>query len=442
MLQALASLPRRIRWALRKWSPSADRDFHDALFGAQRYDPFSFAYPGYVTIRRFAELTSPWLQGTTRALDLGCGPGEITCELARQHPDIQFSGVDHSAAAIARANEHKTRLGLTNVHFSRADVSGVVPESSDIVLMFDSFHHLLDPAGFVRAVAPTVPKFVLVEPAGDWLGGSQKTLEFDWILSAIDTIRARLVWQMNGGAVADRPPAAPEPDLQGEAVEHRYTVGDLKRFFDGFGLEIRGTVAGMDQYPPDAYVALPLREDFGRLAYDAVRAIDEILFTRDLDLHAKHWVVYAERGRPHALRAPAPVNPRDGMPPLPLQGEYDVEYVDCDAPSSVAAGAVVPVSLTIANRGWRPWRSDDTRAPIYASYHWLDADGAMAIEDGRRSALPRPLTPGETVAMTCTVIAPGTPGRYTLAFDLVEEGVTWFSRAGAPLLRRAVTIRG
>ena len=58
MLHALAALPRRIRWALRKWSPSADREFHDALFSAQRYDPLSFAYPGYVTIRRFADGSS------------------------------------------------------------------------------------------------------------------------------------------------------------------------------------------------------------------------------------------------------------------------------------------------------------------------------------------------------------------------------------------------
>jgi len=442
MLQALASLPRRIRWALRQWSPSADREFHDALFGAQRYDPFSFAYPGYVTIRRFAEVTAPWLQGVTRAVDLGCGPGEITCELARQHPHITFSGIDHSAAAITRANEHKARLGLPNASFTCADVSGFVPDSTDIVLMFDSFHHLMNPAQFVRALAPRVPKFVLIEPAGDWLGGSQRTLEFDWILSAIDAIRARLVWQMNDGASAVRPPAAPPEDPRGEAVEHRYTVGDLQRFFEGFGLEIRGTVAGMDHYPPEPYVALPLREDFGRLAYEAVRAIDDILLSRDLDLHAKHWVVYAERGRQHTLRIPAPVNPRNDRSPLPAQGEYDVEYGDCDAPSSITAAAVVPVSLTLSNRGWRPWRSDDPQTPIYASYHWLDADGAIAIEDGTRTALPRPLAPGDTLVMTCTVRAPATPGRYTLAFDMVEEGVTWFSRAGAPLLRRAVTVRG
>ena len=439
MLHALAALPRRIRWALRKWSPSADREFHDALFSAQRYNPFSFAYPGYVTIRRFADLTAPYLDGIHHAVDFGCGPGEITCELARQHPNLRITGVDHSAAAIARAQEHRTGLGLTNVSFAVQDIATYMPESADIVLMYDSFHHLLDPAGFVRGLSPAVSRFLLVEPAGDWLGGSQKTLEFDWILSALDAIRARLVWQMNEPAGERVTPASAEE--RGEPVEHRYTVSDLKQFFYGFGLEIRGTIAGMDVYPPDPYAVLPMREAFGRVAFDAVTAIDEILRQRDLDLHAKHWVVYAERGRPQRLRTPAPVNPREGNSGLRPQGEYDVEYLSADVPSEVTAGSTFPCALTLRNAGWRPWRSDDPKAPVLVSYHWLDATGAMAVEDGARSPLPRALAPNDTIDMTCTVTAPSAPGRYTLAFDLVEEGVTWFSRAGAPMHRRAVTVR-
>jgi SAM-dependent methyltransferase len=437
MLHALAALPRRIRWALRRWSSSADRDFHDALFGAQRYEPFSFAYPGYLTIRRFADLTAPYFEGVRTAVDLGCGPGEITCELARRFPQIQFTGVDHSGAAIARAGDHRTRLALGNVRFIEADVETFDPGAADIVLMFDSFHHLLDPAAFVRRMAAR--RFVLIEPAADWLGGSQDTLDFDWILSAVDAIRARLSWQMNQDGV-ERPAAAPAAEPRGEPVEHRYTLGDLQRFFEGYGLEVRGTIAGMDRYPPHPYAALPLRDEFGRVAYDAVSAIDEILRGRDLDLHAKHWVVYAERGAPHRLRTAAPVSPRSGVPDLRPQGEYDVEYVACEAPATVPAGSTFPVALTIRSRSWRPFRSDDPRAKVLASYHWLDARGAMAVEDGVRTPLPRPLAPGETLAMTLTVTAPASAGRYTLAVDLVEEGVTWFSRAGILMSRSTVRV--
>ena len=380
------------------------------------------------------------MAGVRRAVDLGCGPGEITCELARRHPDITFTGVDHSTAAIARAEAHRTRLRLENVHFTAADISTFVPEGTDIVLMYDSFHHLLDPAGFVRGLAPRVSRFLLVEPAGDWLGGSQKTLEFDWILSAMDSIRARLAWQLNGDGVERRPaPAAAEE--RGEPVEHRYTVRDLQRFFDGYGLDIRGTIAGMDQYPPDPYAALPLREEFGRVAFEAITSVDEILFAKDLDLHAKHWVVYAEQGKPDRLRTPAPVNPREGVPVSGQPGEYDVEYLEADVPSTASAAAAFPVSLTLKNRGWKPWRSDVPASPVLVSYHWLNAEGATAIDDGARTPLPRPVLSQDTVAMTCYVQAPPTPGKYILAIDLVEEGVTWFSRAGAPLLRRAVQVQ-
>ena len=44
---------------------------------------------------------APWAGRTL--VDLGCGPGEITCELARRHPSVAFTGFDHSPVAIERA---------------------------------------------------------------------------------------------------------------------------------------------------------------------------------------------------------------------------------------------------------------------------------------------------------------------------------------------------
>ena len=439
MFEKLGSLPRRLRWALHKWNPAADREFHDALFSAQRFDPFSFAYPGYITIRRFAELTEPHLDGVRHAVDLGCGPGEITCELARRNPGISFLGVDHSEAAITRAREHLASLALTNIEFRRADLSSFTPDAADIVLMYDSFHHLLDPAGFVRALRPAVPKFLVIEPAGDWLGGWQKTLEFDWIPLDIDAMRARLEWQLN--LAASTATAASTADDKGEPVEHRYTLADLEGFFEGYGLGVRGTIAGIGEYPPNPHAAGPLREDFGRIAADTLAAVEDVLMRHDLDLHAKHWVVVAERDAPHRPRTPRPINPETSNPPYGLQGAYDVEYQHYEGPSEVAASTVILAALTVKNRSWRQWSSHNDASPVFASYHWLQADGVMAAEDGRRSPLPRTLLPGESLTMTLTVDAPQRPGSYTLAVDLVEEGVTWFSRAGAPMLRVKVGVK-
>src|SRR5689334_16813671 len=119
MLRAL----RELRWRWHRWSSADDRTFHDDLFaGAADYDPFTFAYPGYVTIRRFADLAAEAIvPGVERVVDVGCGPGEITCELARRFRDVRFVGVDHSAAGIERATRNAARLGLINVSFIRGD---------------------------------------------------------------------------------------------------------------------------------------------------------------------------------------------------------------------------------------------------------------------------------------------------------------------------------
>jgi SAM-dependent methyltransferase len=444
-------MPRRLRWALQRWSPATDREFHDTLFSAQRYDPFTFAYPGYVTIRRFADLAAEHLGDVRQAVDLGCGPGEITCELGRRYPDVAFTGVDHSAAAVARAREHARALGLSNVRFEAADIAAYVPHSpADIVLMFDSFHHLLDPASFVRTWGRRSPRFLLIEPAGDWLGGWQRTLDLDWVVPAIDSIRSRIVWQVgddgglgagirNAAPAADRPPEPAIPT--GEAVEHRYTLDDLKQFFSGFGLQVRGTVAGLETYPPDPYGRSALRDEFGKAAYDALVAIEEVLVRHNLDLHAKHWAVFAERGAPHALRIPRPIGPRQSAAERPLEGPYDVEYVSYEGGREVARGTTLLATVAFRNRSWRSWDSCDPAAPVFLSYHWLDAGGAVAIDDGLRTPLPHPVAPGASCEMTCRVDAPPRAGRYTLAVDLVEEGVTWFSRAGAPLLKVAFRVR-
>jgi SAM-dependent methyltransferase len=472
VLRFLGSIPRRLRWTLQRWSPAADRAFHDTLFSAHRYDPFTFAYPGYVTIRRFADLAAEHLNEVRHAIDLGCGPGEITCELARRYPDVAFTGVDHSAAAVARAGEHARALGLSNVRFEAADISTFVPQpAADIVLMFDSFHHLLDPGPFVRTWGRSTPRFFLIEPAGDWLGGWQRTLDLDWIVPAIDTIRSRIAWQLGedkqsgaaatAGLKAGATPAAeagPNAKTQataglnagaapaaglnaGEAVEHRYTLGDFKQFFDGFGLQVQGTIAGVETYPPDPYGRPALRDEFGKAAYDAIVAIEEVLIRQNLDLHAKHWAIHAERGAPHALRTPRPIHPRESGSGLRVEGPYDVEYMSYDGGRAAAPGTTLLATVRFRNKSWRSWDSRDPAAPVFLSYHWLDADGTLAIDDGLRTPLPHAVAPGAACEMTCRIDTPPRAGRYTLTVDLVEEGVTWFSRAGAPLLKVDFRVR-
>jgi hypothetical protein len=118
-----------------------------------------------------------------------------------------------------------------------------------------------------------------------------------------------------------------------------------------------------------------------------------------------------------------------------------VEYTSCDGPSTVVASSAFTLALTLKNCSWRPWQSDDAAAPVRVSYHWLHPDRSEMVRDGRRTPLPKAMAPGESLSLTVSVDAPGEPGRYILALDLVEEGVTWFSEAGAPMCEKAFNVQ-
>jgi len=430
---------RRLRWQTRRWSTDTDREFHDQAFAGGPADPFTFAYPGYVTIRRFADLAAERVAGASRVVDVGCGPGEITCELASRFPTCRFEGFDHSAVAIDRARAHAARLGLANASFTARDASvAAATGRADLVLMFDSFHHLLDPAEFVRQMGAVSDRFLLLEPAGTRLGGWRRTIDADWIASDLDSVRARAEHLVGYPRLPLSAPAAPTPHA-GEAVEHRYALEDFARFFAGFGLEVRGTVAGFDVYPPAAEQVTPLRERVGRYAYELVTQIDEDLRRLDRDLLAKHWVVYAERGREGTLRrVPDPPDAADGGGTV--RGAFDVRYVALEVPPVVEKGTIVHAQLTVENQSWRPW-STDVAAPVRASYHWWRPDRVELERDGLRSPLPHVVEPGEQATIAFRVRAPELPGRYLLAVDMVEEGLAWFSDAGVPCLVVAVTVR-
>ena len=440
VLDPFFALIRRARSRLERWSPAADRDFHDAAFSVRGYDPYSPSYPGFLTIRRFAELAAPHLADARQVVDLGCGPAEITCELARRFPAARFVGVDHSGAAVDQAKENAARLRLANADFVVADVEAFEPRAdTDIVLMFDSFHHLIDPARFVERMR--VDRFFLIEPAGDRLGGWRRSDEFDWLPQELDKIRARIEYVLGNGS---SPPKAPASELTGRAVEHRYPLEDYQRFFAAFDLTVHGTIFGFDAYPPQPAYESAWRARLMTASYDLLLAIENEMMTLQRDLDAKHWTILARRARERgrlvrpAGRAIDRKPSRDASGPQ-VAGPFDAVYRDLVMPPAIRPREIVHAEVTIENCSWRPWRSD-ADAPIYLSYHWLDAHGRVVVADGVRTRLPRAVAPGETAVVACRIEGPQAPGQYFLEIDLVEESVSWFTAAGVAGLRRRVRV--
>jgi hypothetical protein len=88
----------------------------------------------------------------------------------------------------------------------------------------------------------------------------------------------------------------------------------------------------------------------------------------------------------------------------------------------VQAGAVAHAHVVVENAGSAAWRD------LNISYHWLDDRGNPIVWDGIRH--PVNAEPGACVERDVDVRGPIPPGRYRLAFDLVDEHRFWLAELG------------
>ncbi len=62
------------------------------------------------------------LDGIDSILDIGCGPGGWTLDVARSYPKKKITGIDISDTMLIYANEQKKFHELENIHFKQMDV--------------------------------------------------------------------------------------------------------------------------------------------------------------------------------------------------------------------------------------------------------------------------------------------------------------------------------
>jgi hypothetical protein len=105
-------------------------------------------------------------------------------------------------------------------------------------------------------------------------------------------------------------------------------------------------------------------------------------------------------------------------------------------------GSLREVDVTLTNTGRLTW--DSSREPAFAlAYHWLRSGSDAVVQfDGQRSRFPRPVAPGQRIALRAAVIAPGQAGDYTLVWDVVHETRAWLSAEGVPPARSDVRVSG
>lgn len=106
------------------------------------------------TVENSAAYLIPELQAGRSLLDVGCGPGTITVDLAaRLHPG-QVVGIDVSAEIVGRASALARDEGVKNVRFQTGDVYSLdfPDESFDIVHAHQVLQHVANPVAAMREI--------------------------------------------------------------------------------------------------------------------------------------------------------------------------------------------------------------------------------------------------------------------------------------------------
>ena len=97
----------------------------------------------------------PRLHERTRILDVGCGPGTITLDLARIAKAGSVIGLDRSNAVISEARAAAQQAGVANVGFTVGDVYALEYEAAtfDVVHAHQLLQHLGEPVAALREMS-------------------------------------------------------------------------------------------------------------------------------------------------------------------------------------------------------------------------------------------------------------------------------------------------
>ncbi|MGB3219559.1 MAG: N-acetylmuramoyl-L-alanine amidase [Anaerolineae bacterium] len=128
---------------------------------------------------------------------------------------------------------------------------------------------------------------------------------------------------------------------------------------------------------------------------------------------------------------------------LQQRPEIQARFVEHTVPAALTAGSVSSVKLRVRNEGSKTWPKAGAN-PVRLGYHWLNASGAeVSFTNGDlRTELPNDVPAnGEVTFAAAKLAVPTQAAKYTLRWDLVEEGVAWFRSRGSQPLTVAVEVK-
>lgn len=126
-----------------------------------------------------------------------------------------------------------------------------------------------------------------------------------------------------------------------------------------------------------------------------------------------------------------------GQPRLVIEyNDYNAQYIPTDVPNAIA-GSETEIPVTLGNSGRNTWTKDQFKL----SYHLINnTTGEQVIFDGLRTDLPKDVVKGDSVSVLARFKAPPVAGNYTIQWDIIQEGVTWFSSQGVPTSNKIIAV--
>jgi len=112
-------------------------------------------------------------------------------------------------------------------------------------------------------------------------------------------------------------------------------------------------------------------------------------------------------------------------------------------PLKTRAARKLKIRTRVENVSARPFPAKATygRRLVRLGAQLCDEHGTLIERDYARAWLPRTLKPGASIDVPIEIVAPATPGKYVLKFDLVSEGIDWFENNGSPTTLKPLVVR-
>jgi N-acetylmuramoyl-L-alanine amidase-like protein len=122
----------------------------------------------------------------------------------------------------------------------------------------------------------------------------------------------------------------------------------------------------------------------------------------------------------------------------PQVASFGANYAILPLTGTASSRTTVPITLgNTSNFNWPAAGAN----PVTLSYHWINSAGKTVVWDGLRTKLTADVPPGQLTQVQADLAFPSAPGTYTLRWDLVQEGVSWFSGKGVRMAEQSVSVQ-